>query len=74
MRFLEAAHIVEMLREAGSDGLHVSEIAKKIDIGLRLSRGEAETLDGSPFEQDAKGKGGVDANHLSKHLSYWEMS
>lgn len=74
MRFLEAAHIVEMLREAGSDGLHVSEIAKRIDVGLRLSRGEAETSDGLFSEQETKGKSGVDANHLSKHLSYRQMA
>jgi hypothetical protein len=31
MRFLEAAHVVEILKEAGPQGLHVREIARKVE-------------------------------------------
>ena len=31
MQFLEATHTVEILREAGPDGLHVNELARRID-------------------------------------------
>ncbi|KAI0084943.1 hypothetical protein BDY19DRAFT_466740 [Irpex rosettiformis] len=33
LRFLEASHIVEILREAGPQGLHVDDIAKSISSG-----------------------------------------
>ena len=31
MRFLEASHAVEIMREAGPTGLHVQELAARID-------------------------------------------
>jgi len=36
MRFLEASHVVEILREAGPGGLHVEEISKK--NGVKASK------------------------------------
>lgn len=31
MRFLEAAHAVEIMREAGPAGLHIQELAARVD-------------------------------------------
>jgi len=31
MRFLEAAHAVEIMREAGPAGLHLQELAARVD-------------------------------------------
>ena len=41
MRFLEASHVVEIMREAGSAGMHVQEMASRADCDsskLGLSR------------------------------------
>ena len=41
MRFLEASHVVEIMREAGSAGMHVQEMAARADCDsskLGLSR------------------------------------
>ncbi|GJE93999.1 hypothetical protein PsYK624_101670 [Phanerochaete sordida] len=43
LRFLEAAHIVEMLREAGPRGLSSKEIAEKIDSQLGIAGAGSET-------------------------------
>ena len=31
MRFLEASHVVEIMREAGPAGLHVQDLASRVD-------------------------------------------
>ena len=31
MRFLEASHVVEVMREAGPAGLHVRDLAARVD-------------------------------------------
>lgn len=35
MRLLEASHVVEILREAGPQGLHVSDISKKNGVDAK---------------------------------------
>jgi hypothetical protein len=32
MRLLEATHTAELLREAGSDGMHIEQISEKVDV------------------------------------------
>ena len=48
MRFLEAAHVVEMLREAGPRGLSSKEIAEKIETQLGIG------VDGDESEKNEK--------------------
>lgn len=68
MRFAEASHTVEILREAGPRGLHVDALAARI---TELRRAQLATLNASG-EHGAQGRGdgadtgtGVDPQLLS---------
>ncbi len=47
--FLEASNTVEILRAAGPEGLHVAEIARRVDEVLGA---EGKSADGSPLDPD----------------------
>ncbi|CAL1710667.1 unnamed protein product [Somion occarium] len=59
LRFLEASHIVEILREAGENGLHVKQIAKRIRSVL---------FPGELQEEDQKNGKDIDPGKLSHIL------
>ena len=63
IRFLEAAHIVEILREAGPAGLHVKDILRSV-LDLRTNSKTATPADEVP----------VTAAHLSRQFPFLRLS
>ena len=53
MGFLEASNTVEILRAAGPEGLHVTELARRVDEVLGS---EGKSRNGSPLDPDKLGE------------------
>ncbi|CCM07183.1 uncharacterized protein FIBRA_09524 [Fibroporia radiculosa] len=60
LRLFESAHIPEILREAGPRGLHVHEIAKRVDQMRRANWARAQAEIGQVAEGGNEMEGGVD--------------
>lgn len=63
LRLLEAAHIPEILREAGPRGLHVEEIARRVGEvrrGISTSSGSSHAPEGAGDIRSDEGTGNSD--------------